>query len=499
MNSKYADYYLVFNKHVVDLGKQFNFFNSLTEKQLRQLFSLGDVYLLSAGKTLIEQGSLDQALIILLEGSCHISKLVSERGLRQFKEVIFHTVVAPAIVDETSFLSEHPCSNSIITKTPCTLWKLNLKTFQSFLNENLNLNESFNKSLCNLMIQRLCNTESILATKLLNEDTAYLNRNEICLDKELRIKICEAIHLDPLSHYPDAFSEELVQMLAEYLDLTNDWIMVCPGSAQALDLIARTYIDSTTKVTIISPTFEVFPQCAINQNALINSYFYSDPFKVDVAEFLRNTDSASNIIYIANPGNPTGLYHTPKEIAYMAAARPKAIFVIDEAYIEFGGKSVIESLKLHPQQFIITRTMSKAFGLAGLRIGYIVAHPNCLRPIRRYLIPYCTSHIANVAASIALSNYHLIASKIRNIVIQRERIVSELSELGYRVESGPTNFVLLFLSEAEKLLKYFRNHNILVSNSSSEYLGKCLRISIGDEKQNSRLIALVKEFKHLAC
>jgi histidinol-phosphate aminotransferase len=488
----------VLEKHKINLFSQMPFLHLLSQDQMTKLFSFGKIRKVSSGKTLIEEGTKKPIILGLLEGSCQVYKLTSERGLNQFREVVLQHTIAPAIFGEMSFLEDSLHSTSVVTTTPCILWELRPEAFQKFLNGDVNLGTFFKQSLSCVVAQRLRKTEMALAAKLVPKDMAYLNRNETSLDEEVRLKIIEAIRADSLSRYPDALSEELIQMLSDYVGFFSDWLMVCPGSAQALDIIARTYSSSGKKITIVSPTFEVFPHCVKTQGASIDTYFYSDPFKVDVADFLKNTDPASDVIYIANPGNPTGLYHTPEEITQIANARPQALFVIDEAYIEFGGKSVIGLLKLNPKQFIITRTLSKAFGLAGFRIGYIIGHPKLLAPIRQFLIPYSTSRIAQIAAGSVLSNRQQIATKIRVICKQRDRMAFELRTLGYRVEVGLTNFILLFVAEPDKALSFFRRHNVLVSNSSSTYLGQCLRISVRNETETSKVIALARKWKNVS-
>lgn len=478
----------------VSLFHDLPFLRSLPQTQQTRLFSFGKVRKVPSGETLIESGSTQPILLVLLSGACQVRKLTPERGLGQFREVILQHTVAPTIFGEMSFLENSPHSTSVVTTTPCQVWELRSEAFQH-LNSDLNQSAFLIRSLNQVVAQRLRETETALAAKLVPKEMVYLNRNETSLDEEVHQEIIEAIRTDPLSRYPDALSEDLVKMLSEYVKLPSDWLMVCPGSAQALDMIARTYTNPAKKVTIVFPTFEVFPHCVTTQKASVNAYSYPDPFKVDAADFLKNTDPASDLIYIANPGNPTGLYHTPQEMAQIAAARPQALFVIDEAYIEFGGESAQKLLVENPLQFILTRTLSKAFGLAGLRVGYIIGHPKRLAPIRQFLIPYSTSRIAQIAACSVLSKPKRFTAQIRAICEQRDRMAFELRALGYSVEVGPTNFILLFVSDANEVLSLFRRHNVLVSNSSSSNLGQCVRISAGNESVTSKVIALAKELK----
>ncbi|MEH2005349.1 aminotransferase class I/II-fold pyridoxal phosphate-dependent enzyme [Nostoc sp.] len=460
------------------------------------MLSIGKIRQVSAGEILIEEGSREPIFVVLLEGVCQVHKLTSERGLNQFREVMLRQVIAPTIFGEMSFLENNIHSTSVITITPCQIWELKAESFQQFLESDVNLHLFLTRSLNQVVVQRLVETETALAATLTPKDTAYLNRNETSLDEKVQQDIIEAIRNEPLSRYPDALSQDLVKKLSEYVKIKSEWLIICPGSALALDIIARAYISPAKKVTIVFPTFEVFPHCARLQKASIDAYSYPDPFKVDVADFLRHTDPASALIYIANPGNPTGLYHTLKEIAQIADERPQALFVIDEAYIEFGGESAISLLQHNPEQFILTRTLSKAFGLAGLRIGYIIAHPKLLAPISQFLIPYSTSRIAQIAACSILSNLDQIVAQ-QTIYEQRERMAFELRALGYRVEVGPTNFILVFVSEPNKVLSFFRRHNVLVNNSSSSHLGNCVRISVVNETATSKVIALAKQLKEV--
>ena len=478
------------------------FLTSLPESCQQRLYSLGQVRQVQAGEVLIEEGSTEPILLFLQKGICQVRKLTSERGLGQFREVTLRHTLPPALFGEMFFFEHGIHSTSVVTTVPSQIWELKGKAFSALLDSDANLRMSLKHILGSAVAKRLCETEAALSAKLVSEALAYLNRNETTnettIDEAVNWEIIDYLRTDSFSRYPDAFSEELLTLLSEYTGVPPSWLMVCPGSALGLDYIARTYTNSNTTVTILSPTFKVFPHCVKLQKANIDSYFYPDPFQVDIENFLDNTNPNSDVIYISNPGNPTGIYHTPSEISTIAAARSHSLLVIDEAYIEFGGESVLELLQQNSQQFLITRTLSKAFGMAGLRIGYLIGHPERLASIKQFCIPYSTSRIAQVAARSVLRQPQHIITKTNKICEQREYLVSALRDLGYRIEAGPTNFILLFVSDAKKAVSFFRRYDILLSNASSAYLGQCLRISLdGDLRSIHKVLDVAKKWQEI--
>lgn len=445
---------------------------------------------------LYEEGADDQTLKILLSGKCQIRKKISDRGLGQIKEIVLENLSGPAVVGEIGFVDKQPSTETVIIKESGYVWIINQRDLDLIFSSEPELGYQLFTLLNKLLVSKIgfYRSESIRNEKSL-EPVANLNRNENPhFSESVKTAILNNVSKGTLNRYPDAYSENVVAKLSDRFGLPEQNIVVTPGSSVGLDIFVTSYVKEADNVTILVPTFEVFGFSARRLKANVKEYCYKDPYKVDLKELFANVDANTDIFYIANPTTPTGLYHTNEEIAAMLEHYPKALFVIDEAYIEFttNPDGVLSLLDTYPSRIVIVRTMSKAYGLAGLRIGYIIANPKIIAPIKSSIIPYAVNSLSQVAACTILDEQEEVRRRVEQICQQREYMAQELRNLGYRVEVGPTNFLLIFVPNALKAVSFFRRHNVQVRYFSSPtkayFLGECVRISVGDEASNLEMI-----------
>lgn len=479
-------------------------FQELTGVQQTKLFSFGQVKEVATGKTIIEEGTDNKSLHVLLSGSCEIRKTVSDRGLGQFKEVLLDFTENLVIFGETSFLGKQPSPESVLTKELCTFWTISDEEALLLRKSDPELAFLFNQLVSQHLAQRMHNFLTYPTRKIdeFTPNIKYLNRNENHhFSEEVKNALLESILENKPNFYPDAYSENVVAKLAPLLGVAKEWVVVTAGSSICIDLVAQAYVNENSKVTILSPTFEVFGFSTRNQKATIEEFSYKHPYQANVEEFITDSNPESDIIYIANPNTPTGLYHSNDQILELVRNRPNSLFIIDEAYIEFSSnpEGVLPLLKAYPEKFIIIRTMSKAYGLAGLRLGYAIGHPNRLVNLRNRLIPYSVNAFSQIAACAILGSPWKVTERVKEICQQRELMAKGLRELGYRVEVGPTNFMLVFVKNALDLIKVFRNYDVLVRYVSSphraNYLGECIRISVGTEEDTRKVLEVAKLLK----
>jgi histidinol-phosphate aminotransferase len=492
------------NGLAMDLFDSVEMLQPLTKSQRCRLFSFGAVRPVQEGETLIEEGAKDGSFYILLSGACSIRRTVSDRGLGQFKEVEISHRKSPSVLNEMAFIDQEPSLDIIFITSPGLVWALTPTALQYLAKEAPKLNFFLMRIASKLVSEHLRNYQNALTERYADLDlnnVAYLNRNENpTFFHGIRRALVEQIMGEYLNHYPDAYSENVIKKLSEWLKLPKEWLMVVAGSSIGLDMIARTYAHPGVRIIISAPTFEVFGFSTRKQQADVTEYAYQDPYTPDVDEFLANTDAAADIIYIANPSTPTGACHTLDQLKQLIEARPNALFIIDEAYLEFTkefqSQGAMALLHENQKQVVIVRTLSKAFGLAGLRIGYIIGHPERIAQIHNFLIPYSVNRLSQVAACTILDHHHEVVAQVQHICEQRELMTAGLRNLGYRVEVGQTNFLLLFVPDAMKAIKFFRRHDIVLRYVSSpckpHYLGECVRISMGSAEDTERIIAVAK-------
>ncbi|HUF29132.1 MAG TPA: histidinol-phosphate transaminase [Gemmatimonadaceae bacterium] len=249
------------------------------------------------------------------------------------------------------------------------------------------------------------------------------------------------------ARYPAAYAPALSEAIAAYAGVTPDMVVTGCGSDHVLDCAFRALADPGSRVAHLDPTFVIVPGVA-RANSLIPvgiPWRAGEPpnaseLEVDEAALLAVD---ARIIYLCSPNNPTGTVIPPAVIARIVA-RASGIVIIDEAYAEFGGWSAVSLLADSPG-LIVTRTFSKAFGLAGLRIGYALGHPALIRECAKARGPYALSTFAEPAALAALGeDVHWVREHVALAIETRERLAAALRDIGgYVVYPSGANFVMV--------------------------------------------------------
>ncbi|MDD3067172.1 MAG: histidinol-phosphate transaminase [Candidatus Gracilibacteria bacterium] len=288
---------------------------------------------------------------------------------------------------------------------------------------------------------------------------------------------------------------DLKSKIAKYVGCKQNMVFPTNGSYEAIELIFKTFTQNRDEVIIPSPSFAMFAQCAkVNGNKLV-SISYGEKGEFPFEEVLRSINSKTKLVIICNPNNPTGglLPLASIEKITRKAKRNNAMVMVDEAYFEYSQLSALPLLQKFPN-LIITRTFSKAFGLAGLRIGYLIASPIIIAEIQKIGSPYSVNCFASSAAKTALSD---IASmrKYRAEVMQKAKPLVEkfLQAEGIEFLPSSANFILLKLSNSQKILKELQKQGFLLR--PREWKKEIyLRITIGTIAQ---MRSFLKTFKTL--
>ena len=283
-----------------------------------------------------------------------------------------------------------------------------------------------------------------------------------------------------LARYPHAYAEELKAAIAGYVgDIAADQIVTGCGSNDVLDCALRAFAEPGDRVAMIDPTFSMVPVFA-RLNGL-------EPIPVPLnaehdADVERILAVDAPIIYLCSPNNPTGGLLSGRAIVEIVG-RASGIVIIDEAYAEFSGVSSIALLG-QSDRLLVTRTFSKAFGLAGLRIGYGVSSRRFVRELDKSRGPYKVASVAEQAAVAALTmDLDWVRSKVRDVLEARDTFVGELRTLGLRALPSHANFVLLPVDDARECARTLRERGIAVRQFANlPAIGDAVRITIGDRE-----------------
>jgi histidinol-phosphate aminotransferase len=320
-----------------------------------------------------------------------------------------------------------------------------------------------------------------------------LNQNENPYDfpDDLKEETYRRFRNRQWSRYPDFVPDSLRQQLADFAGWQKDGMLVGNGSNELLQATLMVLIKNRSRVAIPSPTFTVYRLIATVLGAEIVHIPLSNDLTYDVDALIsRSQESGAGVLIVNTPNNPTGAVLRGEGLRRILEEFPGHV-LLDEAYYEFWGQSGLEFLKDYPR-LIITRTFSKAMGMASLRVGYLMARPELAEQISKAKLPYNVNQFSLTAAEVALENISRFRAPIEAVLRERERLGLELSRMpGIKVYPSEANFFLIEVPVDPKLIfEDLYGQGILIRDVSSyPMLSRCLRISVGTPDENNRFLS----------
>lgn len=292
------------------------------------------------------------------------------------------------------------------------------------------------------------------------------------------------------NYYPDPEYKSLRQALANYAGVTMKKIMVGTGSDELLDLFLRLILDEGDKVINCPPTFGMYTALIELNKGVVVSVPRKSDFSLDIKEIKSKIDKKVKLIIICNPNNPTGSVSKDGEIVELLDTGK--LVLVDEAYFEFYGKTVVSLLKKYPN-LIITRTLSKWAGIAGLRLGFSISSPFFVDQLLKIKPPFNVNLAAEIAGKAALEDLDKTKLILKKTIKERERVYTQLKEIPY-LKIYPSYANLLYMEvnqNFDQLKDYLAKNKIIVRLSEN-----AIRLTIGTPEQNSKVIQIFKEFKY---
>lgn len=299
------------------------------------------------------------------------------------------------------------------------------------------------------------------------------------------------------SRYPDPHQKALKLRLAEREALAPGSIFLGNGSDEAIDLLLRAFCTpEKDNVILMPPTYGMYAVMANIHGTEARLAPLQPGFSPDAASVRRATDAHSKLLFLCSPNNPTG-NHLPEEFILEMLATFPGIVVVDEAYNDFSSRpSFTKRLAEYPN-LVVLKTFSKAWGLAGLRVGMAFAHPYIIAVLNNIKYPYNIGTATIQLVEAALDNADQVEAKIQLILSEKKRLEEDLAGLPCieKVFPSDANFLLVKTTNAVDLYTYLCQNNIVVRNRSGElHCENCLRITIGTPEENTRLIMALKKY-----
>jgi len=299
--------------------------------------------------------------------------------------------------------------------------------------------------------------------------------------------------------YPDPHQHKLKQKLARIKKILPEWIFLGNGSDEAIDQIIRIFcVPGRDNVIVMPPTYDMYGVTATIHQAEVRKVPLTTQFEIDYEGVSRAIDKYTRLVFLCSPNNPTGnSFH--RESIIRILQNFEGITVIDEAYIDFSSSEGFLNDLNQYENLIILQTLSKAWGLAGLRLGIAFAHPEIVRIMDKIKYPYNINESTQKIVLDALNFENRKDEMVKAILDQRSSLELKLKDLAFveKVHHSDANFLLVRFKDASRVYEFLVNHNIIVRNRSKLVLCEnSLRITIGTAEENNALINHLKKFKN---
>jgi histidinol-phosphate aminotransferase len=320
------------------------------------------------------------------------------------------------------------------------------------------------------------------------------NENPLAPSEKVQKAILDA--LPNLNRYPDGSGYYLREALARRHAVTADHVVLGNGSNELIELVVRAFLRPGDEAIIPHPSFVVYPMIVQAVGGIRVVVTLTDQ-RLDLEGMARAITPMTKIVFIANPNNPTATIVTADEVErFMAHVPDRVIVVFDEAYWEFAqGPDFPDSLAYMRQgrKAVVLRTFSKAASLAGLRVGYAVADPDCVALLHRIRAPFNVNALAQVAALAALQDESHVVECLRMIEAGRAYLYGEFGSLGVKYTPSRANFILVDVGRnAAEMYQRLLREGVIVRPMTSFGMESALRVTIGTPEENRRLVKALR-------
>jgi histidinol-phosphate aminotransferase len=295
-----------------------------------------------------------------------------------------------------------------------------------------------------------------------------------------------------VSMYPE--QESVRRELARCFGVRAEELLLTNGTDEALHLIVDTFVEPDDEVLLVEPTFAMYRFYSELAGARIQALRYDDAMQFPMSALLTALRKGPRVFFLANPNSPTGSVLLRTDLRRILKAATKTLVVVDEAYFEFSGITILPWIRRH-NNLVVTRTFSKAAGLAGLRLGCIFAKRSIAEHFRKAQSPYPVNVAALVAACASIRDRTFLRNTLREFRRSRKELERGLAKLGVPFFPSAANFVLLFLGErAREVVASLARQGTLIRDRSSDFGGAgYVRITFGTLSQTRRVLRQLKE------
>jgi histidinol-phosphate aminotransferase len=301
-----------------------------------------------------------------------------------------------------------------------------------------------------------------------------------------------SLDAETLARYPER--EPVEAKAANFLDLDAANVLLTNGVDEAIHLLCSTYLEAGDEAIIVVPTFAMYAIFAQAEGARVVQILSGENFAFPLEDLFSRIRQRTRLIAVANPNNPTGAAVASEVLLRVAQAAPQAALLVDEAYFEFHGETILNSAD-RPENLFVARTFSKAYGLAGLRVGILAGDAGQMAMVRRAASPYNVNVVALAVLPDALSDQEYVKNYVAEVQHGRAVLEQELRTLGLHYWPSRANFVLVRIGPAHKeFIQALRARGILVRDRNSDPgCEGCVRLTVGSNEHTRTLISALRD------
>lgn len=298
---------------------------------------------------------------------------------------------------------------------------------------------------------------------------------------------------NPYYAYPDPYSIKLRQAIGRFVGFNSKWIACGNGSDELIDLLIALFVSKNEQVLLCPPTFPMYEFFCAVRGVKIKRIPRYNSFGVNFKKLVSAVTSKTKLIFIDSPGNPTGKLVDEEQLKVLL--QNKIIVVVDEAYFEYSGRTVASLVRNYPN-LIVIRSFSKWAGLAGLRLGYLIANPEVVKAFLLIKPPYNVNSVAQEVGLSAARKRKQLLKKLKLRLMVKDKIVKDLQQLkGFKVEAGQGSYIMLRMlgGNRETIINKLKKRGILVKPVNQPQLKDSFLISLEVMSKMNKLVNALKQ------
>jgi histidinol-phosphate aminotransferase len=324
-----------------------------------------------------------------------------------------------------------------------------------------------------------------------------LNENFAMPTKTIQKLLLDACRSVDVRAYPPPRGSLAIRAISRFLGLSEAKISVANGADEIMDLLMKVFVRKGSKVIVVEPSFPMYTFFAQLYGGTKVTALLEPDFSLDIDTILNKVDKDTRLLFVCSPNNPTGNQFRESKIKKLLQEF-KGVVVVDEAYADFASGSILNWVRKY-DNLAVLRSFSKAFGLAGLRLGYLVSNVSIAEYVQRVVGPFNVNSVTQQAIALALEKWSYFEEQIKYVINEREWLMKKLNQTdGVNPYISESNFILFKVTKDDLtsaiVTERMENRNVLVKDRGHlPLLENCIRVTVGTRNMNQTFLSVLKE------